>query len=169
MLFAKTYGAQKIYCVRQTDSESKEDVMDKEAVEATKREYDELVSVIANETASLESLRRKASLGIQHRQLQEKELFLLDKIKSMHKQIALLEASHSSQGAFSQMGDELRLTFDKMSLEFTKRRRLANELLGYLTEAADISRRDLVEELGLETIHGSPSSPTEILSPSRGC
>ena len=156
------YGAQKIYCVKQ-DTAPKSAGMKQEDSCDYQNEYDELVSAVMTESDTLETLRRKISLTTQYKILTDKEESLLEKIRSMHKQISILEESNKSDDSpFAEMGDELRATFDQVSQEFSKRKRLANDLLGFVCETADMSRQNLIEELGLESVQ-------TVLSPSRGC
>jgi hypothetical protein len=156
------YGAQKIYCVKQDSAPKPVSETEDDSVEL-QEEYDELVAAVMMESDALETLRRKSSLTNRYKSLVQKEETLLETIRSMHQQISTLESSNQANDCpFADMGDELRVTFDKVSQEFSKRKRLANELLGFVSETADMSRRDLIEELGLDSVQ-------PVISPSRGC
>jgi hypothetical protein len=168
LLFAKTYGAQKIYCIKQNAAECV-DVPDDADADQSAREHETLVSTIAAESESLEKLRRKVTLQHQLKTHAEKESQLMEKIRAMHKQIGTLQSNNADQGPFADMGDELRATFDRVSNEFTKRRRIANDLLGFVSETADMNRREVIEELGLESVTSTLNVQQSTMSPSRGC
>ena len=169
ILFAKNYGAQRIYCVKQGGREDDSVKVKESEAENISAELESLKSSIDSESESLEIIRKKVSLQQQMRLFSEKESQLLGTLRVMHKQISCLESNNSQQGAFADMGDELRATFDRVSQEFARRKRIANDLLGFLSETADMSRRDLIDELGLESVPSTVHTPQSNFSPSRGC
>ena len=168
-LFAKTYGAQKIYCIKQASGDPIISDDDKTNAENIARELELLTSTIKTETESLENLRKTLSLQQQLKASTDRESHLIDKLRALHKQIGCLESANAQQGPFADIGDELRATFDRVSQEFSKRKRIANNLLGFLSETADMSRKDLIEELGLESVPSTLHTPQSTLSPCRGC
>ena len=168
-LFAKSYGAQKIYCIIQVLDTNLASTESKSDTEKVARELESLASTINSESESLDNLRKRISLQQQSRANADKESQLVEKLRVMHKQISLMESNYAEQGPFADVGDELRATFDRISQELTRRKRIANELLGFLSETSETSRRDLIEELGLESVPSTLHTPHSTLSPSRGC
>ena len=105
---------------------------------------------------SFDSLSIKLSFLESHAGACDREKILIDRLAELHQQINTIEAecgsSKRKQTELSDCPEELESRIESLSCLASKRRKIANIMMGEICEQGGFSRNQLAGDLGLEIL-----------------
>ena len=119
--------------------------------EDLKVRLEEVTLELENESITLDNLKIRQNLILQSGALKKRERELQIKLHDLHRQVHSIETTRSTMPTHAfEDSTELQTKLNQMVTEAAKRERIAKELIGFISETAGMSRRDIIDELGLE-------------------
>lgn len=152
VLVVKSFGAQKIYCVKQDTSLVSG--VESGSSDALKSQLNESNCALIAVKAQLESINAQLFQFDQYAAACTRKSAFEKKLKSLREQVANIESSRSDVPAVtsSSSADELLAKIECMQRELSKRKRIATEMISVISEQCGMTRAEVTEDLGLETI-----------------
>jgi len=178
ILVAKQYGAQRIFCLKQTTSDSNGSFQQSTVEISLLHLQAKLESVtveLEKAILDLDDMKIRHALIHQHESLTKRERELKEKLQDLHRQVHALESARcpSTPSTVFEDSSELERKLCGIAGEVTKRKRIANDMIGFISEISGTSRRDIIDDLGLEIEFTEVSEKIDIskgiTSPYRGC
>ena len=150
MLVVKSFGAQKIYCIKQEPTVSND-----HETEALKLNLDGLRSQIAGLRSTNDDLPRGLSTIRSFTKAQKSKQDMLQSIEDLKNQISALKSARATncEGGTADpglSGDALEAEQRLVESELEKRRRITMRMIGEICEQMNMSKSDLVGDLGLD-------------------
>ncbi len=159
-LVVKNYGAQKIYCVKQSVACVDSGVEDSSNSVKMRTSIASVQDQITAMSADFDDARARLS-RLNHRRglLERRELFR-SRLSSLKAQVDMMRADRSrnkrKHSVTSLTAEQLNGYVGQYQDEYRKRKRIGVELLHYVSEACNSSKDEIMDELGLETDDNFP-------------
>jgi hypothetical protein len=136
-----------------------------DAIATLKSQLDALCSSLEAGAIKLDNLRIRQNLILQAESLIKRKAELQMKLRDLDRQVKSLETARTDVSSSTvEDSSELQRHLSIITSEVMKRKRITNDLIGFISETAGTSRRDIIDELGLEIFE-----PISEMSPYRGC
>jgi hypothetical protein len=150
MLVVKSFGAQKIYCIKQEPTVSNDDES-----AALKVKLDGLRYQVSVLRSTNDDLLRGLSTIRSFTQAQKSKQDMVQLIDDLKNQISTLKAARSAHPGDKIVdpglsGDALETEQRLVDSELEKRRRITMRMIGEICEQMNLSKSDLVGDLGLD-------------------
>jgi hypothetical protein len=143
----KAFGAQKIYCFKQEPSMQGGD----DAIGDLKERLASLTDQLSSARSSTQGTLEASAMFVHYRNALAMKSKLVSNLADLHRQILAIEESRPRNSSSAPVsGDAIAAQLSQLQSERDKRKRIAKDIMGQVSEACGMSRSELAGDLGLE-------------------
>ena len=147
----KPFGAQKIYCFKQGLLTNGDGSANSSSVDELKAKLQCIQTELSKTNTELESITAKLNMYTQHKSAVTRQSQFISRLNDLHRQINSIESTRTiSDVPLLESGDDLQRSLEQAITQLSVRKRIGNDLIGYVSESCSISRREVIDDLGLE-------------------
>ncbi|XP_012266369.2 homologous-pairing protein 2 homolog [Athalia rosae] len=153
LVFEKTYGKQKIYCIVQDSNQDLDELkriegeLERQVTEAVTKQG-EIQAQLRRKENELAAL--KSSLTIDDAKIERDRL--LASVAELQKKLGDLTKGNKTCEDLSETKKRLQKDIDRYTREYSKRKRLCGEIVDSILEGFPGTKKELYEEIGMENL-----------------